>query len=106
MGLSGAATLSAGCGAEQRHHDREALVRRADHADAAVRFGRVLHEPVDGVIGVGHVIALVGLSGPRNRARHYVVALGFVLAAHVLKHADVAVGDKHLVALRQDREHV
>ncbi len=41
---------------EQRHDDREALIGRTDHADAAVRFRRVLHQPVDGVVGIGDVI--------------------------------------------------
>ena len=91
---------------QQRHHHGEAFVGRADHADAAVRFRRVLHQPVDGVVGVGHVVGGRRIQRPAHRPRHHVVAFRFVLAAHVLEDADVAVGDEHLVALRQDGEHV
>ena len=42
--------------AEQRHDHGEAFIGRADHAHAAVRFRGVLHQPVDGVVGVGDVV--------------------------------------------------
>ena len=38
----------------------------------------------------------VGFSGPRIRAVHYVVALGTILAAHVLDHPDITALDDHL----------
>ncbi len=74
--------------------------------DLAVRLGHVLHQPVDRVVGVGRVIDAARVERPAQRAGHHVVALRSVLAAHVLEHADVAVGDEHLVALRQRRQHV
>ena len=91
---------------EQRHHHREALVGRADHAHAPVRFGRVLHQPIDGVLGVGRVVGRRGVERAADRPGHQVVALGPVLAAHVLEDADVAARDEYLVALRQDGQHV
>ena len=90
----------------QGHHHGEALVGAAQHADAAVRLGHVLHQPLDRVVGVGGVIGRRRVQRPAQRAREHVVALRAVLAAHVLEHADVAVGDEHLVALRQRRQHV
>ena len=46
---------------QQRHDDGEAFVGGADHADAAVGFGHVLHQPVDGVVGVGGVVGAGGV---------------------------------------------
>ena len=55
--------------------------------------GNVLHQPVDGVVGVGGVIDRRRIQRPVQRPVHHVVALGAVLAAHVLHHADVAAFD-------------
>ncbi len=90
----------------QGHHHGEALVGAAEHADAAVRLGHVLHEPLDRVVGVGRVIGRRRVERPAQRPREHVVAFRAVLAAHVLEDADVAVGDEHLVALRQRRQQV
>ena len=58
--------------------------------------GRVLHQPVDGVLGVGGVIDRRRVLRPVQRPVHHVVALGAVLAADVLDDADVAALDDHL----------
>ena len=39
-----------------RHQRREAQVAGTDDADLAVRFRRVLHQPLDGVVGVGRFV--------------------------------------------------
>ena len=72
-------------------------------------FRDVLHQPVDGVVGVGGVIDRRRVLRPVQRAVHHVVALGAVLAAHVLHHADVAALDDHVggvVVAVQDRAEV
>ena len=56
----------------------------------AVRFGEILDEPVDGVVCVGRVIDLRRIQRPNQRPGHDVVALGAVLAAHILHDSDVA----------------
>nr|GEU28205.1 hypothetical protein [Tanacetum cinerariifolium] len=89
----------------QRHQHREALVRRADHADLAVGLGEVFHEPVDGVPGVRRVVGAGVVERALEGARHHVVAVGAVLAAHVLEGADIAGIDQHLVALGQGGGH-
>ena len=89
----------------ERHDYGEALVRASEHAHAPVRLGDVLHEPVDGVVGVGRMVDVRGIQRTLERPGHDVVALGAVLAADVLEDADVAVGDEDLIALRQRCQH-
>ena len=101
----GGGDLQRGVRRQQRHRHREPLVGGADHAHLAVRLGQILHQPVDRVIGVGDVIGIGGVERPTHRARHHIVALRAIFAAHVLEHADVAVAHEHLVALRQRGEH-
>ena len=90
----------------QRHHHGEPLVRGAKHADAAVGFRDVLHQPVDGVVGVGRMVDLGVVERSHQRPRDHVVALRAVFPTDILEHADVAALHEHLVALRQDVEHV
>ena len=66
----------------------------------------MLHQPVDGVVGVGDVVGFGGVKRAADGPRHYVIALRFVFAAHILEHTDVAVGGEHLVSLGECREHV
>ena len=51
---------------DERHQRQEPVVRDAEDPDLAVGLRDVLHQPVDGVVGVGGVIDGVGLSGPRS----------------------------------------
>ena len=53
-------------------------------------LGDVLHEPVDGVVGVGGLVDGGRVQRAADGAVHDVVALGAVLAADVLDDADVA----------------
>ncbi len=74
-----------------------------------LRLRDVLHQPVDGVAGVGGVIDRRRVLRPAQRAVHHVVALGAVLAAHVLDDADVAALDDHVggvVVAVEDRAEV
>ena len=41
---------------DQRHQRQEAVVGDPQDADFAVALGDVLHQPVDGVVGVGGMI--------------------------------------------------
>ena len=91
---------------EQRHDDGEAFVGRTNHADAAVRFGSVLHQPVDGVVGIGDVIRGGRVQRAAHRPRHDIFALRLILAANILKNADVAIGAKDFVGHRQHGEQV
>jgi hypothetical protein len=56
----------------------------------------VFHQPIDGVVGVRRVVHGRGVLRPVQGTVHHVVALGAVLAAHVLHHADVAAFDDHV----------
>ena len=91
---------------DERHEHRETLVGGADHADLAVGLRHVLHQPLDGVVGIGCVIDQRGIERPVQRAGHDVIAFRVVLAAYVLKDADVPLPDEHLIPQRQRRQHV
>ena len=93
-------------GIDERHYDCKSFVRAAHHADAPVGLRYVLHEPVDRVVGVGRMIDGAVVQRPSQRPRHHVLAFRPVLAAHVLIHADVAIGHKQLIEQRQRRFHV
>ncbi len=85
------------------HQGGEAQIGRADHADLAVRFRRVLHQPVDGVVGVGRLVDLGSVAaGADDRPRHDEVTFGFIHAANILVDADIAVIDELGVHGRQD----
>ena len=88
--------LERGMRIDERHQGQEAVVGDAEDADLAVALRDVLHQPVDGVVGVGGVVDRRGVLGAAQRAVHDVVALGPVLAAHVLHHADVAALHDHV----------
>ncbi len=90
---------------DEGHEGEEAVVGNAEDADLAVGFGNVFDEPVDGVVGVGGMVNQRGVLRAAERAGHHVVALGAVLAPHVLNHADVAALDDQFPSL-QDRRHV
>ena len=77
-------------GIEETHQNQEPRVGGADHADSAVGLRHVLDQPVDGVPGVGRVVDGARVQRPAQGAVHHVFALRAVLAADVLKDADVA----------------
>ena len=97
--------LQGGMRIEQSHRRGEALVRRADHADVAIGFRYVLHQPIDGVVRVGNVVHLRRVQRPAHGPHHHVLAFRAVLAAHVLVDTDIAGLDELGVAERQCREH-
>ncbi len=78
---------------DQGHQRRETVIGNADNADTAVRLLHVLHQPVDGVVGVGRVVDLGGIERPGQRPVHDIFAFRTVLAAHVLDDADIAGRD-------------
>src|SRR5437773_12251756 len=74
---------------DQCHQRQESVVRNSEDADFAVALWNIFHEPFDGVVRVGRVIDRSGIERTAQRARHYIVDLGAVLAAYVLDDADV-----------------
>ena len=92
----------------ERHQRFEAVVGDAQRAHLAIGLRHVLHEPVDRVVGVGGLIDGGRILWPAQGAIHYVVALGAVLASHVLHDADIAILDDHIgrvvVALQHSGE--
>jgi hypothetical protein len=70
----GTATFSAGCG-------------------FAIALRDVLYQPIDCVVRVCGMIDRSRIQRPMERTRHHVVALGAVLSAHILNHANVAAFD-------------
>ncbi len=91
---------------EQGHDDGESFVAGADHADAAVRFGDVFHQPVDSVPGIGGVVGAARVvAGVHGRRRHEVGTFGSVFAADVLIDADVARLDEDFIAEREGLDH-
>ena len=81
---------------DQRHERQEAVVRDAEYADLPIGLRDILHEPIDGVPGVGRMIDGRGVQGTAEGPVHDVIALGTVFAAHVLYGADVAAFDDYL----------
>ena len=77
-----------------RHQRREPEVARADDADLAVRFRRVLHQPVDGVVGIRGFIDARVVQRPDDRTVQHPLALGTMQPADVLVDADVVVFDE------------
>ena len=45
----------------QRHQRQKAIVRDSKDADFAVALGDILHQPVDGVVGIGGMIDRRGI---------------------------------------------
>ena len=85
--------LERGVRMDEAHQGGESVVGDADDADLAVGLRHVLHEPVDGVVGVGGMVDRGRVQRAAQGAVHDVVALGAVLAADVLDDADVAAFD-------------
>src|SRR5262249_62288326 len=96
-GPRGGGVFGGGGGVPAPNRPGDPAVGGADHADVAVRFRDVLHQPVDGVVGVGRVIDRRTVERAAQLPRHDVVAFRAVLAADVLVNADVAGGYEHLV---------
>ena len=93
-------------GIHQRLDDGKALIRAAEHADLAVGFRHILHQPVDDVVGVGRFIGVAGIEGPSQKASHERVAFRSIFSAYVLKNSDVPISDKYLIPLWQDGQHL
>ena len=66
MGFMGTEIFERGMRMQQRHEGQESVVGNSEDADLAVGFRHVLHQPIDGVVGVG---GIVGLRGIERRAR-------------------------------------
>ncbi len=93
----------------QRHQRQEPVVGDADDADLAVALGNVLHQPVDGVVGVGRVVDRRRVLRTTQWTVHDVVPFGPVFPADVLDNADVASLDNdvgRVVVAGQDRAEV
>ena len=91
---------------DECHERQEPVVRDAEYSDASIALGRVLHQPVDRVVGIGCVIDRGGIQPSVQRTIHHVVAFRPVLAADVLHDPDVATVDDDLgrvVVAVQDR---
>jgi len=94
---------------DQRHQRQKAVVGDSENTDAPIALRDIFHEPVDGVVSVSGVIDLRRVLWSNKRPVHYVVALGTVLAANVLDHADVPAFDDHVrcvVIAAQDRAEI
>ena len=109
IGFIGTDTFSAGCGLTSAIRGRKPSYEIPRMPTLPLRLRDVLHQPVDGVVGVGRVIdrrlVLRAAQGPV----HDVVPLGAVLAADVLHDADVAALQDHIdgvVVAVQDRPEV
>ena len=81
---------------DERHQGQKAVIGNTEDADFAIRFRDILHQPVDGVVGVRGVIDGGRVLRSVQRPVDYVVALGAMLAAHILDHADVAASNDHV----------
>ena len=62
-GALGRRNFERGMRMDEGHDDSEALIARTDHADSAVRLVNILHQPVDGVIGVGRIVDFTMVEG-------------------------------------------
>ena len=97
-----------GMGMHECHQRGEAIIGNAQDADLAVALRHVLHQPVDGVIGVGGVIDRRGVERAVQRPGHHVIAFGTMFATHILDDPDVAAVDhgviRHVSAVDHSRE--
>ena len=94
---------------DQSHDNGETLIRTPEHANLAIGFGDILDEPVDGVVSDGVVRGVVGIGRIQRApqwASHKILAFGAIFAADVLENTDVSAARKHVVARRQNRQHV
>ena len=83
--------LERGMGADAGEGSEPSGIGTAEHADLAVVAGNVLHQPVDGVEGVGGLVDAVRVLRVPLRAEGYEIAAGPEAPADVLAHEDVAV---------------
>ena len=84
---------------DQAHQWLESVVGNPQLSHLAIRLGGVLDEPVDRVPGVGRLVDLGVIERADERAIHDVIALGAVLAADILHHADVAAGNNDVLRI-------
>ncbi len=80
----------------QRREREKAVVADAENAHTAVALRHMLHQPVDGVVGVGRFIHGRWIERTAEGPVHDVIALAAVLAANVLHDADVPAIDDRL----------
>ena len=78
-------------GIDHPHRGVEAGIGDAEHADVAVVVRHVLHQPVDGVVGVRAFIEILRALGRIERTDVHVSALRAVAPAHVLRDEDELV---------------
>jgi len=93
----------------QRHQRGKTIVRNSENAHPPVTLGDVLHQPVDGVVGVGGVVDGSWILRAAQGPVHHVVTLRVILAANVFDHADIAALDDYIhcvVVALQDRPEV
>ncbi len=83
-GANGRMRIDAGFGSQ------EPRIRNADDADAAVVVADVREEPGDGVVGVGALVDGMRVMMVGEGTHHDEGAFGFVTAADVFHHEDVA----------------
>ncbi len=81
---------------DHRHQRQKPVVRNSENAYLPVALGNVLHQPVDGVVGVGRLIHRRWILRSMQRAVHHIIALGAVLASNIFDHADVPALDDHI----------
>ncbi len=67
----GRGRLERGVGLEQGHDRQPAVIRDAEHADAAVVPPDVLDQPVDRVIGVGPLVDRLGVGRVARGSDHH-----------------------------------
>ena len=83
--------LERGMGADPGERREPSGIGAAEHADLAAVAGNVLHQPVDGIEGVGGLIDAARILRVPLRAQGDEVAAGADAPADVLTHEDVAV---------------
>ncbi len=82
---------------DQRHQRQETVVGNPHDPDLAVRFGEMLHQPVDRVVGVSRIVGVRRVERRVVERRvHHIDALRPVFTADVLHDADVAAVHDHV----------
>ncbi len=89
----------------QHAHDRQpAWIADAQHADAPVVVRHLLHEPIDGVVGVGALVDGLGILFVARHSRHHKGPLRLETPANVLKHEEISLVRQLLqIALQRSR---
>src|SRR5947207_14255781 len=82
----------------ESHQRQKSIVGDSQNANFAVRLRNILHQPIDGVVGIGGGSDWSGVLRSMGRALRHVIGCRLVFAAYVLYSSDAPALDIHIRA--------